>query len=177
MFFSWLMHVLTLPRICSCSAKSRVLCSFKLPLLSTETRELVLSCKTGGRDFHGGCFVWHKASSSAELWSSDTTPELLDLCREQDDALCWQMLPCEGPWAEPAGADKRAVRRGKDAGVTAGMVPLCAHPRGQDKLALLGPALPARTASPGGARQCCSFSVHQFNVMWICVPKDQTWVN
>lgn len=86
------MYVLTLPRICSWYAKSKVLCSFKLPLLSMETWELVLSCRTRGLDFHSGCFVWQKASFSAEPWSFNRTPEFLGLCREQDYALFWQVL-------------------------------------------------------------------------------------
>ena len=81
-------------------AKSKVLFSFKLPLLSMEMWELVLSCRTGGLDFHSGCFVWQKASFSPEPWSSNMTPEFLGLHREQDYALFWQMLLCKAVTAE-----------------------------------------------------------------------------
>lgn len=94
------MYVLTLPRIWSWYAKSKDWCFFKLPLLLMVTWELVLSGRTRGLDFHSGCFVWQKASFSAEPWHSNMTPEFLGLCREQDYALFWQMLLCKAVTAE-----------------------------------------------------------------------------
>lgn len=94
------MSVLTLPGIHSWYAKSKVLRSFKLSLLSMEIRESVLSCRAGGLDFHSGCFVWQKASFCAEPWSSNTTPEFLGLCGEQNYALFWRMPLCEADTAE-----------------------------------------------------------------------------
>lgn len=94
------MYVLTLPWMCSGHVKSKVLCSFKLPLLLMEIWELGLSCRTEGLDFQSGYFVWQKGSISTEPRSSNTTPEFLCLCREQGQALFWQMLLCEAVRAE-----------------------------------------------------------------------------
>lgn len=86
-------------------------------------------------------------------------------------------IPAEESWAEPAGANKYTVRRGKDAGVTAGMVPCLCTSQGTGQARFAQPCSPCWDSRAGDARQCSCFSVHQFNGMWICVPKYQTCVN